>query len=388
MVMSKQLLLLYAYDDNNELVHIDNAQKGEKYTCPTCGAELILRKSKIPEGQKYYRKSHFAHKGNSDNHCSESFLHKLFKEKCAEYINEKILSQEDILFEWECEKCGEEHKSNLLTNVVRVTTEHYLGICKPDIALLNSEGNVVSVIEVVVTHKPELKTLQYYEDNKITCLQVNLFDFSDCDKIKNILHYPSKVNLCINPICEKCGTIMHNAKIVTVKDNCWRCDKEMTVAFLLAVHKVLSPAYFNEEELTIAKTLGANIQKRYSKTSNENYYANVCPHCNAILGDFFIHDSAFLPHVNEIDLDFKCFRCFKETLALEKKTKEDEYNKNIKLLMNVQTNKICPKCNNTLKLRLSAYGPFWGCENFPHCKHTENINDNEIEEMLKQYSII
>ena len=78
-----KLLLPYAYDSNGNLVHIDNAQKGHKYTCPNCGAELLLKISKIPEGQKYHRRNHFAHKGNSDNHCSESFLHKLFKERCA-----------------------------------------------------------------------------------------------------------------------------------------------------------------------------------------------------------------------------------------------------------------------------------------------------------------
>jgi len=77
-----KLLLPYAYDSKRELVHIDQAKKGEKYTCPNCNAELSLRIGKIPEGQKYHKRNHFAHKGNSNNHCSESFLHKLFKEKC------------------------------------------------------------------------------------------------------------------------------------------------------------------------------------------------------------------------------------------------------------------------------------------------------------------
>lgn len=39
-----ELLLPYAYDDDGNLVYIDNAQKEHKYTCPNCGAALHIRK--------------------------------------------------------------------------------------------------------------------------------------------------------------------------------------------------------------------------------------------------------------------------------------------------------------------------------------------------------
>ncbi len=45
------LLLPYANNANGKLVSIDNAQKGDKYTCPNCGAELLLKNSKIPEAK-------------------------------------------------------------------------------------------------------------------------------------------------------------------------------------------------------------------------------------------------------------------------------------------------------------------------------------------------
>ena len=35
----KKLLLPYAYDSTGNLVHIDNAHKGETYTCPECGTK-------------------------------------------------------------------------------------------------------------------------------------------------------------------------------------------------------------------------------------------------------------------------------------------------------------------------------------------------------------
>ena len=374
-----KLLLPYAHDINGNLVHIDDAQKGQKYTCPNCGVELLLKISKIPEGQKYHRRNHFAHKGNSDNHCSESFLHKLFKEKCAEYIREKISAQEDLFFEWECEKCYEDHKGNLLKKAVEVVTEYDLGVCKPDIALLDEAGKVVIVVEVVVAHKPEPGTLQYYDDNKIACLQINVEDFPDCENIAHKLSHPDKVNLCPNPICEKCGSIMHNSKIVTVDTNCWKCGRKMTVAMMLAVGRISSPADFNEDEIKIARTLGANIKKRYSKTVNDNYLANVCTHCNAFVGDFYMHEYFDLPHKNEIDLDYKCFNCIEKAAILESQAKEEELRKRNELIIQLRDtkeDKVCPKCGGVLKIRTSYRGPFWGCENYPKCNHTENIDAN------------
>ena len=190
--------------------------------CPNCGADLLLKISKIPEGQKYHRRNHYAHKGNSDNHCSESFLHKLFKEICVEYIRQKISDNDKINFEWHCEQCGEEHLGNLLKKAVRVEKEYDLGICQPDIALFDNDDKVIIVIEIVVTHKPKPEVMQYYNENKIACLQIQVDDFPDCDRIEEKLSHPYKMNICPNPICEKCGNIMSHVQMITVPSNCWK----------------------------------------------------------------------------------------------------------------------------------------------------------------------
>lgn len=306
-----QILLPYAYDCNKELVHIDNAKKGEKYTCPNCGAELILKISKIPEGQKYHRKNHYAHKGNSDNHCSESFLHKLFKERCVEYIQQKISNNDNINFEWLCEKCEEDHSGNLLRKAVNVASEYDMGICKPDIALFDKDGKVVIVVEIVVTHKPEPEVMQYYDENKIACLQIQVDDFPDCDRIEEKLSHPDKMNICPNPRCKKCGNIMSHVQMVTVSSNCWKCGQEMTIAMLVTKsgHHIVSAAKFNDEDIKIATNLGANIKQRYSKTVNESYLANVCKHCDAFAGDFYMHEYYYEPHEKESEYYCKCLNC-------------------------------------------------------------------------------
>ena len=303
--MVTDLLLPYAHDINGNLVHIDDAQKGQKYTCPNCGVELLLKISKIPEGQKYHRRNHFAHKGNSDNHCSESFLHKLFKEKCAEYIREKISTQEDLFFEWGCEKCYEEHKGNLLKKAVEVVTEYDLGVCKPDIALLDEAGKVVIVVEVVVAHKPEPGTLQYYDDNKIACLQINVEDFPDCENIAHKLSHPDKVNLCPNPICEKCSNPKNSAKLIIIDIKCEDCGQKIKVSAIKTCNHIYGPAFFNTSELNTS----SNMEICFENTINNVLY-NKCPYCGKrITPNTLTTICKKSNSLKEIITDHKCHRC-------------------------------------------------------------------------------
>ena len=127
----------------------------------------------------------------------------------------------------------------------------------------------------------------------------------------------------------------------------------MKVAMLVANNGLskLSPAEFNDREIETATSLGANIKLKYSQTVNELYLANTCEHCNAFVGDFYMNQYYYLPHENEIDLNYKCFNCLIEN----------------------EESKLCPKCGGILKIRIGKLGPFYGCENYPNCRYTENI---------------
>ena len=372
----KKILLPYANDINGNLVHIDDAQKGQKYTCPNCGAELSLRISQKSKGEKYYKRNHFAHKGNADNHCSESFLHKLFKERCAEYLREKISQNASVTFEWKCEKCIEEHRGNLLKKAIKVITEYNLGICQPDIALLDSNDNVIIVIEVVVSHSPEPAVLEYYNNNKIACLQIKVEDYSDCNIIEEKLSHPDNVNLCPQPICKICGGIMYQSKLAIYEKECWKCKRNMKLAMIISSKMILYPEDFNEDDIKLTQLLGVTIKKQYSKTINESYLANTCNHCNAFIGDFYMHEYSYSPPVKTIDVGYRCFDC------IEKKwrAKEEERRKRESLIMDLkltESSKFCPKCGGGLTIRESNRGHFWGCRNYPQCNYTENIKELE-----------
>lgn len=304
----KKLLLPYAYDNAGNLVHIDNAQKENEYTCPVCRTKLALRISKIPKGEKFHRSNHFAHLGSSDNHCSESFLHKLFKNKVTEYINEKITNGEQLPFEWDCEKCEEHHSGNLLKKAVKVVEEYNLDSYRPDIALLDKNNKVIIVIEIVVTHEPEPKTIKYYDDNKIACLQIKVESFDDCKLIDYSLAHPTKINMCPNPICKKCGHVMNTKKLVLVNGTCWKCNREMKIA-MIEHDECYGLDLLTEKDVESANKNGANIKKVYSRTTKESYYANVCSHCNGFIGSHYLHEYFYEPHCGTWDLGYACYHC-------------------------------------------------------------------------------
>ncbi len=206
-----KLLLPFAYDSSGSLVHIDNAQQGQ-YTCPMCKQAVRLRIGRLPKTHPHYRRSHFAHIGIPNNKCSETFLHKHFKEKCAELIGKNIFEKQKLLFEWECVNCGRKQRGNLLENVADVKIEYDLGVRQPDIALLDSNGEVITVIEIIVRNKTNEEKLKYYRENNIKCINITISDYDECDDIEAILINSEKTKVEPKQICEECKQKTINTK--------------------------------------------------------------------------------------------------------------------------------------------------------------------------------
>lgn len=370
------LLLPFALNACNDIINIDNAVKGEKYTCPSCGAELVLRQSKIPAGQKYHKTSHFAHKGGTDNHCSETFLHKLFKDKVAEFIQSNIEKHEPIIFEWECKQCYEHHKGNLLKKAVSVVEEYDLGECRPDVALLDASGNVVIAIEVVVTHEPEKSVLEFYDSHKIACLQLKIENFDDLTKVEEKLTHPTSVNLCPTPTCEKCGNKKDHIFLETYIGPCWKCGCDMKIAVISSNTSSLEFEDMPSAVLDKARSLGVKLENRYSKTVGASYIANVCPHCNSMTGDFYLHEFTMEGNpTDSIDLGYICGHCINEDkmrVAQEQMKIAEKRDQKLRELM--MEDRKCPQCGNGLRIRNGKNGVFWGCSHYPECRYTEGID--------------
>ena len=376
----KKLLLPYAFDSAGNLVHIECARKGETYKCPECGKHLTLNISKIPKGEKYHRRNHFSHpKGCPDNHCSESFLHKLFKKRAVECIQKKLDNNEkNFEFKWFCEECYNSHIGNMFKKATSVCMEYDLGICRPDIALLDKNGKVVIVIEIVFTHKPELEVIKYYNENKIGCLQINVTDFEDCERVEKKLTRPDKVNLCPVPNCKTCGHKMRQVVLKIMKATCWKCRKELIYAiknFDLNTF-MYGPEYFNEEEVELANKNGTNVIKKYINS----HYANICRHCGA---NFVPRSYTKYAIKKELNI-YGCSHCMSIKIGEKEKAKnkiieENLREKTIKSSSKVVTDYIvpinCPECQCELRKITVNHKCFYRCGNYPNCKYEECIEN-------------
>ena len=86
--------------------------------------------------------------------------------------------------------------------------------------------------------------------------------------------------------------------------SCWRCGAKMPVLALLAPNVVEADGeicILSEIEqlpkavLQFVGTRFPSFALRYSKTAGSRYYANTCPKCGVISGDFYLHSEPGAP---------------------------------------------------------------------------------------------
>ncbi|MBO4692439.1 MAG: hypothetical protein J5604_06650 [Bacteroidales bacterium] len=282
----KDNLIPIAYDENRNIVLAKEAikEKGKKYFCPECGKELIYKNSG-KTGPKT-RRPHFAHKGDGEHNCSsESVLHSVFKEKTADILKQKIEKKEPFNIEWICKECNKTQKGNLLFLAKQVKVEHDMGICKPDIALLDEKGKVLFAIEIVNTHEPENKVVEFYNENGIILVQYNIVE-EDLKDINQKLINPNLVYFCNNSKCIAFSSVSEY-EYLEKPTICPQCKSNIVIFF------VRSFSYFGpsplrgitESELHFLETKYKLSRNHFTKCTYNNYgipintYCTICS-CN------------------------------------------------------------------------------------------------------------
>lgn len=201
--MSK-ILYSIAKDQEGNWINASDAEKGQKFSCLVCGDELVLRKSgREGPGSK---RPHFAHKADTPNCSPETALHFAFKTLLAERLRRGIKLRSKLIFSWVCQYCHVSHFSELLERARTVVLEYNMGICKPDLAILDENGVVFAVIEVVVTHQPEKTVKEYYKQNNIILIQFSLKSDLELNNFDERVTCPDMVNYCQNPKCSRAQT--------------------------------------------------------------------------------------------------------------------------------------------------------------------------------------
>ena len=86
--------------------------------------------------------------------------------------------------------------------------------------------------------------------------------------------------------------------LIGKKISCWRCEAKMPAVALLAPNVedtdnqicILSDIYdLPNEVLSFIQQRVPTFKLKYSKMADAKYYANTCPKCKVISGDFFLH---------------------------------------------------------------------------------------------------
>lgn len=299
------ILYSIAITSTGQMVNAIDAEKGIDYTCPLCKQPFIFRKGKE-------KRPHFAHKNLSPNCTPETALHYSFKNLLAKKIQKYIDIEKALAIKWKCEQCHEYHSGNLLKKAVQVETEYDLGSCRPDIVLLGKNNRPVAVIEVIVTHAPEPKALEFYKQNKIAVVSYVLKTDEDISRLESPILEPNKVNLCTNPRCSKCKLTMTKRRLLIVDAECRECSEPMKLASLESIRGFIR-GEFTKSELELATRQGCLLKTKFIRGTNYKYSSNTCNRCHHSMDsisdlmcdiNYFRNDSS-----QEFDTGFYCPHC-------------------------------------------------------------------------------
>ncbi|WP_156967417.1 hypothetical protein [Geoglobus ahangari] len=103
---------------------------------------------------------------------------------------------------------------------------------------------------------------------------------------------------------------------------CWKCKRDITVAinvegwsFVPGGVGELWRQEMPDWLLKYLRSLGANIHYRKTSMVKEGYYANVCPYCNAVQGDWFLNEELINYLYEEKPQNFKIVEIRKEGIV-------------------------------------------------------------------------
>lgn len=93
-------------------------------------------------------------------------------------------------------------------------------------------------------------------------------------------------NKAIIDISKESGVFVPDEYYRTAYTECWRCRKTILV---------FSWPERENEEVIPREPRPKTIQYRYSKMAGSKYWANTCPYCKSIQGDFFLYSEPDSP---------------------------------------------------------------------------------------------
>ena len=267
------------------LIHVAEVTSGLQADCfcPACKGPVVARK-----GPKVVH--HFAH--FAPTNCQpETVAHLTAKRLLTARISKALSQHTPFPITWQCQTCHGTHEGNLVRKATRVETELSLPGCRPDISLLDPSGQVLAVIEIIVTHEPEQGVRDYCSANKITLAEYTVKTHADLEKINAEVLPLDRVDLCLRLACPKCDLPLGERRLFVLDGHCWKCQAQMRMAKVEVDGYSAGPEDFTPAEIALAHQSGAVLKKHYSRTREEAYLANTCVQCGAFTGQHYLFTS-------------------------------------------------------------------------------------------------
>ena len=209
----------------------------------------------------------------------------------------------------ECNQCPERLTVNLLEGAIAVERNRSTGAVRPDLTLINREGDPIRFIEIVDTHAPEGNVHDYAVDHDMEIVEFHLRargEFTGRRRHRALdgslrvmarlealsdgrLEVDAHNLLCQRPKCQDCGTPLALRTITVSKKDCWNCGQNVNVAVGDKDGMSLVQDEFTAEERAFAKGSGVTLDRRFSAIVRAKYLANVCAECDQIQGNWFLY---------------------------------------------------------------------------------------------------
>ena len=346
---TKRYPLLYAINQEGNLVHVDQVKNGQecKCKCPACGEDLIAKQGK---GHKI---PHFAHaSGVECEYGYESSLHlaaKQILEKAkkmyipAVYISFPHSNKKPILLSPPKE-----------IDIDSVALEERFSDFVPDIVIKSDKRFLI--VEIFVTHAIDKEKLAKIENENISTIEIDLSDLNRNISLDELSH------ILVEDVQRKHWK--HNAKIIDLRKKFY--DKSQTY-----VVKSI-PGSLPGSSAEIVFDCPMPTRKLDGRMCADYWFDCVrCPFCIGVL-----HNKGEETRVQctgrEFIADYEDFFIKREERIIKNKDSMtlpflDRYNRTIKALEEGALGD-CPNCGCALRERNGRFGKYFACYMRPHCK--------------------
>ena len=186
------------------MVHVDAVPNGKASGCICPACKLVL----VAKNKGAVKAHHFAHYDTGQGAC-EGWFHATAKQLLYEQIQRAITEGVSIPVVWSCQDCRCEHGGDLVKGSTSVHIEERIidldTNIRPDILL---KGQRTKIVEIVVTHEPELPVWAYAAANELPVVRFRFTEAGDLAQIfRPALDEPLVYGAwcCRCPLCPWCG---------------------------------------------------------------------------------------------------------------------------------------------------------------------------------------